>query len=177
MEPILALYSLTALVGLWVILFWLYPDYRVDAFREDMFALRDELFEYAAGGGIQFDDPLYVLLRNTMNGFIRVGHKLSLGHLVVFLWWTNGAKSYRPKFAEIWESRIKHVSCQQRESLVGIRDRMNVLVTKHMVFNSPLFALMFAPVVLAKGLLAFTKKLQSLLRIESIDTLASVAGR
>ena len=35
------------LAGGWLLMFWLYHDYRIDAFRQRMFDLRSELFLYA----------------------------------------------------------------------------------------------------------------------------------
>jgi hypothetical protein len=43
----------------------------LDRFRQDVFGLRDELWDFAASGQISFDDPAYRLLRQLMNGFIR----------------------------------------------------------------------------------------------------------
>lgn len=64
---------------LWVILlFGFIPYARLDGFRQNMFAVRDELFDYAADGNIAFDHPAYVLLRQQMNGFIRYGHQLTV---------------------------------------------------------------------------------------------------
>ena len=35
---------------------WLYQDYRTDAFRQKMFNLRDDLFDEARHGKIDFDE-------------------------------------------------------------------------------------------------------------------------
>ena len=43
--PMLSL--LFTITGLWVLFFELYKPYRVDAFRQSVFAIRDELFDYA----------------------------------------------------------------------------------------------------------------------------------
>src|SRR5437016_2293052 len=67
-----------SLVGLWVLFHWLYRDYRVDLFRQRMFALRAELFDMAAAGRIAFDDPAYGKLRGMLNGYIRFAHRVSL---------------------------------------------------------------------------------------------------
>src|SRR6266566_4122568 len=65
-------------LGLWVLFQWLYRDYRVDLFRQRVFALRAELFEVGASGKISFDDPAYRMLRSMMNGYIRFAHRISL---------------------------------------------------------------------------------------------------
>jgi hypothetical protein len=52
---------------LWVILlvfvvFRLWPEQRVDLFRQQVFMARDELFDFAAAGNVRFDEPAYVHL-------------------------------------------------------------------------------------------------------------------
>src|SRR5271163_2245134 len=66
-----------------VVVFKLVPYARLDGFRQDMFAIRDELFDYAADGNISFDHPAYTLLREQMNGFIRYGHDLTVFRFVM----------------------------------------------------------------------------------------------
>ena len=63
----------------WAFLFLkMIPEMRLDSFRQNMFAIRDELFDFAADGNIAFDHPAYMMLRNQMNGFIRYAHHLTV---------------------------------------------------------------------------------------------------
>ena len=87
-----ALTSCLSLAGLWVLLFKLYPDYCVDRFRQDMFDLRADLFD---DGQIARGHPAYRLLRQTMNGFIRFGHRVNLLHAMLFFWQTAGVSQSR----------------------------------------------------------------------------------
>jgi hypothetical protein len=68
---------LVATVGA-TLIFKILPMFRLDCFRQSMFTVRDELFDYAAAGNIDFADPAYILLRRQMNGMIRYGHQLTL---------------------------------------------------------------------------------------------------
>src|SRR6266702_2818235 len=69
---------------LWsVLIFKILPMYRVDSFRQKMFCVRDELFDYAADGNIAFDNPAYISLRRQMNGFILHGHQLTVFRCLV----------------------------------------------------------------------------------------------
>lgn len=61
-----------------VLVLFLWREHRVDAFRQRMFEIRDELFDFAAEGNISFDDPAYGSLRSLLNGYIRFAHKMSL---------------------------------------------------------------------------------------------------
>jgi hypothetical protein len=65
------------LIVLAFVIFGLWPGQRTDLFRQQMFAVRDELFDFAADENISFDDPAYILLRGLMNGFIRYAHNLT----------------------------------------------------------------------------------------------------
>ncbi len=75
-----------SLVSLCIILwlaFWGFPAYRLARYRQGLFEVRDALFDYAAEGKIPFDHPAYGMLRSTINGFIRFGHRLSFSHIVL----------------------------------------------------------------------------------------------
>src|ERR1035438_863123 len=65
-----------------VVWFGFWSSVRIDSFRQNMFALRDELFDYASSGKISFSDPAYRLLRQSMNGFIRHAHRLTFFQIV-----------------------------------------------------------------------------------------------
>jgi hypothetical protein len=73
--------SLTLLVG--VLLMW--RRQRLDRLRQDLFILRDQVFDIAAAGGIPFDHPAYGTVRAFFNGLIRFGHRLTLSIMVVLV--------------------------------------------------------------------------------------------
>lgn len=83
MNAYIALKSLLLLLALWGFVFYLWRDYRLDAFRDDLFALRDRMFQYAAKGNITFDNPAYLLLRNRMNILLRYAHEFTFTSFVV----------------------------------------------------------------------------------------------
>ena|SRR5438128_5785711 len=79
-------FKLAIFVAALVFVRWnLYEGFRVDAFRQRLFELRGELFNFAAGGGIPFGHPAYVSLRNRINRLIRFAHTYSLVHLLLAL--------------------------------------------------------------------------------------------
>jgi hypothetical protein len=49
----------------------LYERTRLDCFREDLFTIRDELFDYMWKNQLPYDMPAYGYLRDTLNGMIR----------------------------------------------------------------------------------------------------------
>lgn len=84
-QIVILLTSSASLAFLWILYFWLYKGYMVDKFRQNMFVLRDNLFDEAAAGMIDFDHPAYGTMRRTMNGFIRFGHRLDMLHAIILL--------------------------------------------------------------------------------------------
>ncbi len=69
--------SILFLIVLTFIIFKWWPEQRIDILRQRLFALRDELFDFAMDGYVRFDDPAYQLLRDLLNGTIRYAHNLT----------------------------------------------------------------------------------------------------
>ena len=67
--------SLAALAVLW---FYVRRMTKIDEFRETLFTLRDELFDYMWENDLSFDDPAYCELRESLNRGIRMAEILTL---------------------------------------------------------------------------------------------------
>ena len=139
-----------SLLGLWVWFFWLYRDYRIDAYRQRVFALRNELWDYAAAGHISFDDPAYLVVRNRMNGLIRFAHLLSLTWLLGAFW----ARALRP-FPELeaeahkeFEGALKNVDAQVANRLRSLHQQALLGAVEHIILVSPIFWALVIPIVL-----------------------------
>ncbi len=88
--------------------FW--AEARLDSFRQEMFIIRDELFDYAADGNVGFDDPAYRLLRRSMNGFIRYAHQLTFFKVcMTAIELKVAGRSTETTWSEQWESAIKNI--------------------------------------------------------------------
>ena len=128
--------SAILLAGLWVILFWLWPAVRLDCFRQRLFVVRDELFDYAASGRIAFSHPAYRLLRQSMNGFIRYGHQVSFCQFIMtWLAWKaiEGLDSF--KWKEKWEAALNSLDEGTRNNLIAFHDRATMHVCERIVFG------------------------------------------
>src|SRR5712692_1685090 len=79
----IALKSVLSLFVLWFFVYYLWLDYRLDSFREDICSVRDRMFLYAASGNISFDHPAYTILRDRMNIILRYGHAFTLTRLIL----------------------------------------------------------------------------------------------
>lgn len=128
-----------ALLLLWVLFFWLYRDYRLDLFRQQLFALRDELFDVALAGEIRFDDKAYGLLRITINGTIQYGHQLGFLQLLCD-WWFTKNDPQRKQNVEVfklkWETACAELSPEATVKIRAIRQRLHFLIIQQVVFTS-----------------------------------------
>ena len=94
------------------VVFKILTMFRLDCFRQKMFLVRDELFDYAADGNIAFDDPAYILLRRQMNAMIRYGHQITLFRALVTsaIRWVSGNEHSLP-----WHDSSGRVSIKSQE--------------------------------------------------------------
>ena len=174
------LLSLASLAGIWIVLFWLYPDYVTDRFRHRLFVLRDELFDEAARGTIPFDHPAYGLLRTTINGFIRFGHRVNGAQALAFVLLVRpeDASSVRDGgFQERWSRAMRDVDPQVSSKLAAIVRRMHETVLMHLAFSSPVILLTCVLPLTMWILVRFSvDRIASALRVDRIDSAAMVAG-
>jgi hypothetical protein len=117
----------------------LLPTVRLDEFRQNMFSVRNELFDYAAAGHISYNDPAYRLLRQLMNGYIRYGHQLTFFR--VFLTVIQSKTMGRANdltWTTRWEKALANIKDEKvRSSLSSFHDRTAILVATRLVFGSP----------------------------------------
>ena len=145
--PMLSL--LFTITGLWVLFFELYKPYRVDAFRQSVFAIRDELFDYALGGHIPFDHPSYQSLRRHMNGMIRFAHRLTLVWVITMAL----ARILRPtpEVEEKWlrehEHMFENAPIASRAAIRQFHDRAVLLAMEHLLLTSLVFWFAVIPII------------------------------
>lgn len=135
----LAVQAGACIVALTFVLLKFVADVRLDEFRQQMFIIRDELFDYAAAGNISFDDGAYRLLRKSMNGFIRYGHQLTFFRLFVTMieLKLKGNKS-ESKWTEDWRQSLEKVSDDKvRSTLEKYHERAMISVAQRVIFGSP----------------------------------------
>jgi hypothetical protein len=105
-----------------------------------MFALRDEMFDFAAAGNIAFNDPAYLLLRKSMNGFIRYAHNLTFFRMNVTLaYWKLFSKMPDTKWSESWHAALMRLPDESVKTRMQLfHQRSMELVAKRMIFGSPI---------------------------------------
>ena len=136
-QIVAALTSILSLVGILVLL-RLHRGTSVDRFREDLFALRDEMFDFAASGGVEFRHPAYGMLRLTMNGFVRRADRLHLLRIVLLLFVSPREDRRRDDgFRAAWKRSLLELDGAAQARMNEYRDRMHRIVVEYVLFRSP----------------------------------------
>lgn len=65
----------------------------MDIHRQELFKIRNNLFDSAAKGEISFDEDAYGIIRSTLNGSINFLNELSVFRFILFLAFSKRAKS------------------------------------------------------------------------------------
>jgi hypothetical protein len=103
--------SLFSLIVFVIVIFRFWPAQREDMFRQQMFAIRDELFDFAMDDNIDFEHPAYILLRQLMNGFIRYAHNLTPFRTILsFLRWKYAMGAPPERWTEAWGTALNSIS-------------------------------------------------------------------
>lgn len=142
------LLSSSGLLGFWLAIYYLWRDLRYDAFREDIFSVRDELFLWAAQGNIEFSNPAYSILRNRMNALLRHGHDLTLTRAIL-LFVTH--KEMKSPITVQWEQAVETLPTKTRETMNWYNLRIGIFVLQHLLYCSFLRYLMFRPFITSSG--------------------------
>src|SRR5260221_5334180 len=133
MNPETALISVLALFGLWIAVYYLWRDYRSDAFREDIFSVRDEMFLWAARRNISFDHPAYRILRDRMNVLLRHAHEFTLTRMAIILTTHSAEKS---EILMRWEAAVEELPEETQEKIREFNARVAIFVLQHVVYYS-----------------------------------------
>ena len=129
------------LIG-WIIYFWGYRKFRIDLLRHKLFVLRDSLFIKTCSMGVPLDTPSYVTMRQTLNGLLRHGHRVSVWGMLAAYW---GLKKYpleeRP-FSDDLEDQLAVLQNEEyREFVQAVYHRMILSVFWHITTGAPILIL------------------------------------
>ena len=172
-EVVPSIQFLLSVCFVFVLLYYCWHSYHLDKLRQDLFELRDELFDYARSGAIGFDAPAYRMLRTTMNGIIRFGHRITFLRLILAVVTdeTIDKGLDKPSSLTEWMDEVNRIpSAEVREKLLSFHSQMGVQVVRYMFARSQFLKILvfvFALFTLlrgaAKGIMeAFAKVLPGL---------------
>jgi len=142
--------SLISIGGILYIFAWRYRILVMEAFRQSLFELRDRVFDFAASGSIPFDHPAYTMLRTTINGGIRVGHREAAWHAMVSMAFLSSedTKMIFARHDEKWKQVVKDLTPEVQAEIKKFRDRMGFLASFYFHLASPLAVFLLVPVML-----------------------------
>src|ERR1035438_1853433 len=129
--------SSSALALLMVVFLVWRAHLRTDEFRQRLFAIRDEIFDYANSGHIGFRDPAYQLLRNSMNGFIRYAHRLTFFQLMVtIVRWKVTEQVHPLTWHERWTAALDSLPDGRGARLQEFHGRAMDAVARQLIWGS-----------------------------------------
>jgi hypothetical protein len=142
----IAMQSLISLAILFVLVFVLLNTHRVDRLRQDLFDIRDRLFDEAATGRLSFDSQAYRYTRTSINGMIRFAHRISLSRFFCAL---IAMKTVDFESAAKYRRRVQSASSEaDRELCAKYMREANLRIAKHLG-TSPFSFILFLPVISA----------------------------
>src|SRR2546430_279357 len=113
--------------------------YSRDSFRQKAFAIRDELFDFAAAGNVDFNDPAYTMLRTRMNATIRYSHRLTFGEAILpllFMMLRHKDVTF-PRSYIAWQKAVSKHEKGTRTALNEFNARFSALLASHLLVNTP----------------------------------------
>lgn len=138
----LALQSLISIALLAVLVLYFYNGHRVDRLRQDLFGLRDQLFDEAARGNVSFDSRCYIYTRTVINGMIRFGHRVSIARLIIAAIILKDEQRQLAK--DIQEHEFAASPERERACCAHILSEANRLIVRHLG-ASPFLAVVLLP--------------------------------
>ncbi len=141
-----AIVSLISLTGLAVLFGWLIRDYEIDRVRQDLFEIRDELFDLARTRqhGFSFDAPVYHQLRSTINGHIRFAPTFDFVSALILSYLVKpDSRVSNTLFEDRWSEGLQALTVEGRLAAERLRMRMHAAAAMYSVFSVPHLAVLF----------------------------------
>lgn len=143
----LFLYGLA--IAIFYLFFFLYKDYMNDYTRQELFKLRDRLFDYAADGNIAFDDEAYKTTRTMINGVIRFTHSITLTHWLMMTFFSSDEhRNYEKQFSAQFAVAISKLNQDQQKMVKDVLVDTHLLIANHLLKTSPLLLITIEPILI-----------------------------
>lgn len=144
--------ALAALSGLWLLWDVAFKRLLLDAFREEMFKLRFELFEMGIQGSVPLSSDTYVTMERLLNGLLRYGHRFTFMTYLFSRRAQEKAKQDKnfADFTSEIELKISRMDPAAQNKLRDILARINTAVLLYMGFTSMLFLCVWVLFVLLR---------------------------
>ncbi len=123
---------------------FLWRPYILEKFRDDLFMVREKLFDYARTGKIEFSDEAYLLLRKRINSLLRYGHRINFTNLfVVFLFPLSSFEKYSKEHKQEFIDAIEALPNKESKELIyEIKNTVAERIIKYLFNSAPLLILL-----------------------------------
>jgi hypothetical protein len=141
LNALITVWMFFAIVWIWVFCF---RNYRIDEFRQNLFRLRDEMFDFAAEGNIRFDHEAYIQLRQLMNGAIRMAETLTFWYFLFDLLFYNHKEdqSKANSFTQLLFDNLNTIENQEfKKEMCRFHFLFHVEMIRHIVLRSFLLSI------------------------------------
>lgn len=156
-ENLELLQLLVAVALLWLAYSYVFQRIRRRAFREDIFTIRDSLFDYMWENGLSFDLSAYGRMRSFLNGSIRTSRDIGFVPLVLVAWKDTAGVIDRPSKLEEAIAAIEDT--KTREHFEGVRRTVGARLRKYLFYEG-LRWLLFKPLGAFVRRLAWEERLR-----------------
>ncbi len=129
--------SILNIMVIFYIIYFGYSKFFIDKYRHNIITLRDHMFDEMIKQGINFDNEAYVLLRTTMNGFIRFGHRLSMWRLIYAFMILKKKSTDKASFSAKWKNAIEKMPTEQQDFFNRHKFTMEIYTFQYLLLASP----------------------------------------
>jgi hypothetical protein len=144
-SPISAIYTSLFAILILYLCFYCLREYRIEQLRQRLFGIRDELFDFAAEGYIEFSHPAYTASRMTINSLIRYSHRITVSRVFLAMVWPS-APMAEPRLRAAMAEFPEGTPVREKLTLVHARVARAVLI--YLLTGCPLLfgGLLFAAI-------------------------------
>lgn len=143
-----AIYAAISACALCVFIAVLYRDYRNDVLKQNLFDVRDKLFDMAVEGRIDFNSNAYGMLRRSINGLLFGAESVSFLTLLVLggmSWKNSKLREEEERYRQCWQEALDALDPPAQAEVQSLRNEMNFALADHVLFTSPLLQMILLP--------------------------------
>lgn len=169
-------------IFLWIVYFVLWKKVCLDTFRQDLFHLRDQLFDLATTTGIPYHHPAYYTLRRRLHGFIRHPERATYLHGLL-LRYSGGEIEPLPEQSE---RTFRHALAtlnnrDAADQLASLATELETILKRQVIAHSFVLTLLHLALSSSSHLstsfsCSITPHLSRLLHLPTLTTMAEEAG-
>ena len=123
---------------LWVLYAWLWRDYREEKLRFSLYLIRDKLFDDWHAMNMDYSDPAYCLVRDSLNALARFAHRITFFGLAMPLIVSKHSNLYGTRTIMHLMASIEGLPEDGQKALRNSYSNMLGHIALHIVLGAPL---------------------------------------